>query len=642
MASHILNYLFKTLNLKEAFSRGFEDALIAGEEIYCADIVGGEPILRKCNPLNVHTVRSGESPFIDDADIIIEDGYHSPGQVIDLYYDWLSNDEVKQIDEGTAGRESDGMINIGERENSIVIDGVIDTEDFHNKPYGEYWDTEGNVRVTRAVWKSFKKMGILTYFDESGMPQQTEVDEDYPVDKDKGQTVKWIWINQWWEGTRIAKNIYVKVQARPVQFRSMTNLSKCSSGYTGMAYNINSSRAKSLMDRMKPYQYLYNVFMYRTELAFAKDKGRIGSLDLASIPDHWDVDKWMYYAEIHGWAVKDSFKEANKGAAQGKLAGQMQQNAPVLDMSVGNQIQQNIMMLQFIENQMGEIAGVTKQREGQIENRELVGNVERAVTQSSHITEKWFAIHNNVKRRAMELLLETAKFTFKTQQDKRVQYVLDDMSTSILTMDGAQFNECDYGIIVSDGSTDAELLNTMKQLAQAGLQNDKINFSQLMDIHLTPSMADMRRKIQRFEGEKAQRDQQQQEMMQQMEQQKMQIEMQMQGEQREFELVKLQKEYEYKMEIERLRALAALEKQSKDLDNDGIPDVVEVDKIESNERIKQKELELKAAIEAQKLEIERAKLNLEDKKIQLMPTEAEKERKSKEKIARQKPKATAK
>jgi len=116
----------------------------------------------------------------------------------------------------------------------------------------------------------------------------------------------------------------------------------------------------------------------------------------------------------------------------------------------------------------------------------------------------------------------------------------------------------------------------------------------------------------------------------------------MHGEQRQFELVKLQKEYEYKLEIEKLKALAALEKQSKDLDNDGIPDVVEVDKIESVERMKQKELELKAAIEAQKLEIERAKLHLEDKKIQLLPTEADKERKSKEKIARQKPKATAK
>jgi len=461
-ASHILNYLFKYLNLKDLFSRGFEDALIAGEEIYCTDIIGGEPELRRCNPLNVHTVRSGESPFIDDADIIIEDGYHSPGNVMDRYYDWLKESEVKEIDRGLSSTESDGMINIGKRENSITIDGIIDTDNFHSKPYGEYWDNAGNIRVMRVVWKSFKKVGKRTYYDEAGLEQEDLVMEDYKVKKEEGETVKWMWINQWWEGTRIGKSIYVKIRPRPVQFRSMTNLSKCSSGYTGMAYNINSSKAKSLMDRMKPYQYLYNVFMYRTELAFAKDKGRIASLDLAQVPDHWDVDKWMYYAEVMGWAVKDSFKEAKKGVAQGKLAGQMQQNNPVLDMSMGNQIQQNIMMLQFIEQQLGEIAGVTKQRQGQIENRELVGNVERSVTQSSHITEKWFALHNNVKKKALELLLETAKFAFRDKKDKRVQYVLDDMSTSILTMDGEQFNEADYGLVISDSSTDTELLNTMK------------------------------------------------------------------------------------------------------------------------------------------------------------------------------------
>jgi len=75
----------------------------------------------------------------------------------------------------------------------------------------------------------------------------------------------------------------------------------------------------------------------------------------------------------------------------------------------------------------------------------------------------------------------------------------------------------------------------MKQLAQAGLQNDKINFSQLMDIHLTPSMSDIRRKLERFEKEKAQRDQYAQEQMQQMEQQKMQIEMQLKGQEQQWQ-----------------------------------------------------------------------------------------------------------
>jgi hypothetical protein len=45
----------------------------------------------------------------------------------------------------------------------------------------------------------------------------------------------------------------------------------------------------------------------------------------------------------------------------------------------------------------------------------------------------------------------------------------------------------------------------MRQLAQAGLQNDKINFSGLMDIYLSESMSSMRRKIEQYEEEAMQR-----------------------------------------------------------------------------------------------------------------------------------------
>jgi hypothetical protein len=47
-----------------------------------------------------------------------------------------------------------------------------------------------------------------------------------------------------------------------------------------------------------------------------------------------------------------------------------------------------------IEDMASEISGVSKQREGSIASNELVGNVERSVVQSAHITEPWFWVHN--------------------------------------------------------------------------------------------------------------------------------------------------------------------------------------------------------------------------------------------------------
>jgi hypothetical protein len=46
---------------------------------------------------------------------------------------------------------------------------------------------------------------------------------------------------------------------------------------------------------------------------------------------------------------------------------------------------------------------------GSISTSELVGNVERSVVQSSHITEPLFWVHNQCKRHALNMLLNTAK-----------------------------------------------------------------------------------------------------------------------------------------------------------------------------------------------------------------------------------------
>ena len=99
-------------------------------------------------------------------------------------------------------------------------------------------------------------------------------------------------------------------------------------------------------------------------------------------------------------------------------------------------------------------------------------------------------------------------------------------------MDGQQFNDSDYGIMISNSTNDAELVNAMKQLAQAGLQNDKINFSGLMDIYLSDSMSSMRRKIEKYEAdnEKAQQQQAQQQL--QSQQQQAQLAMQDKQEER--------------------------------------------------------------------------------------------------------------
>ena len=513
MSTQILSILWRTEQLQYKFNRGFEDALIAGEEIYSVQIIAGEPRVTKENPLNIMALRSGDSIFIEDSDIIIKDGYRGIGQVIDDYYDFLTSTEIDKIESGNKLNKAVSMVNYP-LNSKIPIPQNYMLEAFGTtivvpdarmlNAFGGAYDTKGNIRVTQVVWKSFRKIGKRTYYDDYGDLVEEFVDENYKPDKSMGEEIKWIWVNEWWEGTRIGQDIFIKMQPLPRIGLNMTNPSKCMPPFVGTIYNINTNRAMSLMSYLKPYQYLYNMLMYNTEQAIIKSKGKIGFLPMHLIPDGWDMDTWMYYFNIMGVAVVDAFKESAKGT----IAGTVNQIPTHMDLEMGNYIQSNVQMMQMIRQHVDEISGITPQRQGTIDNRETVGGIERAVAQSSNSTEKWFFVHDWTKVRVLEVLLETAKYAWRNKKEKR-QFVLDDMTTTVLDLDGEAFASAEYGVVVSNTSTDTEVMQALKALAQAGLQNDKLNFSDIMTIYMSDSVSTVRRKIQEAEETRAQQAQQQ-------------------------------------------------------------------------------------------------------------------------------------
>jgi hypothetical protein len=588
IGTQVLNHLYQEQKLKLTFNQGYKDALIAGEEIYCADIIGGKPIMRRVNPLTIYTVGMTSSPYIEDADIIVEDTYHSIGWVIDMFYDTLTPDQVEQIERGNQQRSSGKpLVDYPAANNPFMRyanmpDGSIEIAD--NNYGNAAYDEEGNIRVTRVVWKSRRKVGDLKYYEENE-EQHMIVDENYTVDKTLGQEVKWMWINEWWEGWRVGYDIYLKSQPRPVQFRRMDNLSICGSGYVGTIYNTNSNKARSLMDKAKPYLYMYNTLMYRLEKAIAKYKGPMIELDLAKAPDGWDFDKWIYYGEEMGYLPIDSFKEADKGAATGKLAGNFNTSQKVFNPDMGNYIIHTMELIKYIEDALGKSIGITPQREGSIDNRETVGGVERSVTQSSHSTEEYFLIHDFTKLRALEVLLETAKYAYMNDS-KVAQYIMDtDLAQEIYKLDGGQLSEADYGLVMTDSSFQENLRNSMLQLAQAGIQNNKLNFSSFMDIYMSQSIADTRRKIETYEQESLQRDQD-----------NIKAQQDHEAKLAQMNIENREDIQAHQMEIETLKANTTIEVELMKLESSGTPppeteNPLEREKFETDTQLRQQELQ---------------------------------------------------
>jgi len=261
------------------------------------------------------------------------------------------------------------------------------------------------------------------------------------------------------------------------------------------------------MDMMKPYQYMYNVLMYNTEIMIAKNWGKIMRLPMHEKPDGWQTEQWLAFAKSMNALPYDAFQESTKGASQGKLAGAMNQSSPMIDMEMGNSIQLYMNMMDHIKNEMGEIVGVSRARQGQISSKEAVGNVQREIIQTSHITEWLFAAHDDWKLRMLTIGLETAKIAVK-DNPKKYQDVLGDMSTLIYQFGDNDSLEADFDIFISDSNRDTGLYEMMKELAHAGIQNDKMNFSTLMSIYMDDSLGSIRRKIEASEKESEQRQEQ--------------------------------------------------------------------------------------------------------------------------------------
>lgn len=618
-ANALLNHYVKEYNMPLLFNNGFMDAMTVGEEIYQCDIVGGEPVIMKVDPLKIRIFKSGYSNKIEDADMIILEDYWSPGQIIDTFYDVLTQKDIEYIEKApyTLGQASaDSMGNIDDRagfvNNYMIGDEITSQEGFFWDPLGTAdgvnssllpFDMVGNIRVLRVYWKSRRRIKkVKSYDPETGEEMFNFYPETYVIDKDNGEEEQILYINEAWEATKIGEKIYVNMRPKVVQYNKLSSPSRCHFGIVGSIYNLNGNRPFSLVDMMKNYNYLYDVIHDRLNKFMAKNWGKILRLDIAKIPKGWNIEKWMYYAKANGLAVEDSFREGNIGAATGKLAGAMNNaSSGIIDAEFGNSIQSQINLLEFIKMEMSDVAGISRQREGQISNRETVGGVERATLQSSHITEYLFIQHDDVKKRALECFLETAKIALKGRS-KKFQYILSDSSMRVMDIDGDEFAESDYGLLVDNGQGTQELSQKLDMLAQAALQNQTLSFSTIMKLYNSSSLAEKQRIVENDERKIQERNAQAQQQQLEVQQQEAQMKQEAEMAKMQLEDTLNQRDNETKILVAQIAASVKVNQG----DTDGIQEPMSE---EAREKLKEQIRQFNA-----KLELDRERLNFDKDK----------------------------
>jgi len=608
-ANCFLRHYSKEQNFTLLFNQGFYDALTVGEEIYQCEIVSGEPIMHRLNPMKVSVYMSGYSDKIEDADIIVLEDYWSVGKIHDYFWSALSDKDRKYLEEqplsfgSNSGYRKDevderfGLINP-----IFVGDEGIAINDEFNQILGTYsdsnsnpFDAAGNVRVLRVYWKSRRKIIKVTSYDEiTGEEVINFYPEGHKIDKWKGETEESFWVNEAWEGTKIGTEIYVNIRPCQMQYNTLSNPSRCHFGIVGSIYNFNEDRPFSMVDMMKPYNYMYDIVHDRLNRMMARNMGKLLIVDLALVPEGWSMDKLMHFAKLNNIIVKDSFKEGNRGAATGKIAGGMNNaSTGVVDAELGQSIVADINLLNFINNEMSQVVGISPQREGSIENRETVGGVERATIQSSLITDWIFLRHDDVRKRALECFMETGKIAMRGKS-KKFEYILPDNSIDVINIEGDEFAECDYGLVV-DCNNKAQLLDQqIEGLAQAGLQNQLLDFSTMLKLYNTTSLAEKIRMIEKAEKKMHEQQQQQAQQEQQIAQQQQEMAMQQAKMQMDFQKQMNDANNETRIKVAEIAAQTKYDTTQRD----------DPMQFEAELEEKKREFDLKQELEKQKLEMQ--------------------------------------
>ena len=645
-ANEYLNHFRIEQNFPLKFSKGFQDVLANAEEIYQCDIDYGEPVMVKLNPLNVHPFQSGNSSKIEDADVVIIEEWWNPSRIIDTYGEELTQKQIQAIDEmpyGNGGLVKDGMGHYDPRlafVNRAIAGLTFDASgsEFFSSTGGyghvssQPYDMEGNIRVLRVYWKSKRKIQkVKRYNRETGAVEYSYFTENYVPDKVMGEESKNLWINEAWEGTLIGGNfkpldgsgtgdtleggIFVRMRPRPIQYSRMSHPGKCHFGIIGQIYNMNNDRPYSLVDMMKPYNYLYDVFHYRLVDAVSSTWGSILEYDIAKRPTNWSTDKWMYFARVNHMAVIDSAKEGT-GPMQGKPVGALN-NASKGIMSANDAAYMQFLMnaCEYIKTEMGEIAGINRQREGQIANRETVGGVERATLQSSYITEWLFAQHDDVKKRVCECFVDTAKAAAKGKGKIKFQYMTSEKSMKTMEIDGELFAMNDYGLAVDYSGIFANVNDKMEGMAQAAMQNGAIELSAMMSIWSSQSIAQKKRIIQRSEKKLAERQERMQQQQIESQQQIAQMNMEFEAQKQQWAAQMNSENNQTKIAIAQIQAGADIDVASinhaDDSNNDGIQLMTEKERLEFKEKLR--EFNKTHALEVRKVDLQEEKNNTDAK-----------------------------
>lgn len=646
-ANHVLTAQKAEFVLKEKSEDAFRDMLISAREFY--HIYEDNSKLgfnvEVANPKNTWFLTTPDRKYISDPSGRAQGAYAAGTvQVMELseIIESIPDLTKEEIDHLRSSLQDYGLINVRESNlgNPNVTPGIdsvqYDTYDplvlqtrmiiesemkENNDGLKDFLGLTSNVSsfgykyvVVRCYWLSKKKIGKLIYTDELGNEQSMLVDENYksgtiPTE----QSLEWGWINQWYQGTKIGPDIY---HIKPFKLLNYCPI-------IGITYEVKNTEAKSLVDMMKPFQVLYNVCMNQLFKLLEKEIGNVASVNIRRVPRvkdgdaQDDIDLWELEARERGIMFDDDSPENTKAPVTNTSV------AKNVDLTRTQEIQARYNLAVQMKNECWELIGMSKQRLGSISASESATGTQAAITQSYSQTEPLFAAHEYVLGQLYQAIIDASLYVESQKPQSTISYITSEGESAFVQVNGSELKFRDLKVYLTNRPEDREIFTQIRNLSQAVIQNGG-SLHDVIELYSTNSVRQMKKVF------KTLKNRQEQIQDSQLQQKQQELEQAQQIAQAQMELAQVQQQEKlanenYNAELDRINkkeiALIAAEAKAgplSDVDQTGVPDVLEINKLaleqskaERDYQAKMSDLQTKNKLAADKLQVEKEKLKVE-------------------------------
>jgi hypothetical protein len=645
-ANHILTCQKADFTLKEKSEDAFRDMLISAREFYhiYEDNSKLGYNIEVANPKNTWFLSTPDRKYVSDPTGRAQGAYAAGTvQVMELseIIESIPDITKDEIDHLRSSLQDYGLINVRESNlgnpdagngiDSIQYDTfdplvlqtrmMIESEMKQNDDgLQDFLGLTSNVSsfgykyvVVRAYWISKKKIGKLIYLDEMGNEQSMLVDENYKSNTMPTQiSLEWGWINQWYQGIKIGPDIY---HIKPFKLLNYCPI-------IGLVHEIKNTEAKSLVDLMKPFQVLYNVCMNQLYKLLEKEIGKVQLMSIRHIPIPKDgdaqdaLDIWEMEARNRGVVFIDDSPENLKSPSS---FNQFRD----IDMTRTQEIQSRYTLAQQLKNECWELVGMSKQRLGSISASETATGTNTAITQSYSQTEPLFVAHEYLLGQLYQAIIDASLYVESAKPESTVSYITSEGESAFVQVNGTDLKFRDLKVFLTNRPEDQKMFNEIRGLSQAVLQNGG-SLHDIIELYSTNSVRQMKKVFKTLKERQEQlEDQKMQQQQQQMEQQQQQSEAALQQAQ-QMQQEKIAND-NYQADLDRInkKEIALIAAESKagpltDADTSGVPDVLEISKLNAEEsrankdyQAKLEEIRGRDRQNYDKMQIEREKLQVD-------------------------------